>query len=132
MDSVLEDLCKTFEQRTGLITHVTIETELPPLSEAFRLVLYRAVQEGLTNIQRHAAACNAWIQLGTDHEKIRLTIEDDGKGLDETAEKESGMGLSGIRERVAALGGEMRISLRTKGGTQLAIGIPLPGQDSHD
>lgn len=131
LNSLLENLCQTFGQKTGLVTHF-VASEIPPLSESYRLVLYRAVQEGLTNIQRHAEACNAWIRLDGGHEKISLTIEDDGKGIEEVAEKESGMGLSGIRERVNELGGEMRISLRTNGGTLLAINIPLPRQDMHD
>jgi len=89
------------------------------------LAFYRAIQEGLTNIQRHADAQNAWINLQDEEKQITLTIEDDGKGLDPLNEKESGVGLVGLGERARQLGGEVRIIQREAGGTKLIFTIPV-------
>ena len=124
--SALLTLIKAFEQNTGLITHFATTHKVPELPTSYRLALFRSAQEGLTNIQRHAAARNAWIHLNADREKIMLTVEDDGKGFEQRAEKESGIGLIGIGERAKQLGGEMQIANRHNGGTQLMLTIPLP------
>jgi len=131
LDSALLNLSQAFRQNTGLITHFTATPGLPELPEAYRLALYRAAQEGLTNIQRHAAARNAWINLKIDDKQITLTIEDDGKGLDHRNEKESGVGLIGLGERASQLGGEMLITDRQDGGTQLRLVIPVPEEQNR-
>ncbi len=95
LELVLSTLTQSFQKNTGLVTHFTA-SELPELPESYRLAFYRAIQEGLTNIQRHADAQNVWINLEADHEQIILTMEDDGKGLDQFAEKGSGVGLVGL------------------------------------
>jgi signal transduction histidine kinase len=125
LELFLSTLTQSFQKNTGLVTHFAA-SELPELPESYRLAFYRALQEGLTNIQRHAGAQNAWIKLETDHEQIILTIEDDGKGLDQMTEKGSGVGLVGLGERASQLGGEMRIIRRETGGTKLIFTIPVP------
>jgi signal transduction histidine kinase len=126
LDSALLTLSQSFQQNTGLITRFNAASNLPELPESYRLAFYRAAQEGLTNIQRHSNAQNAWINLEADHEQITLTIEDDGKGLDQFTEKGSGVGLVGLGERASQLGGEMRITQRESGGTKLIFTIPVP------
>jgi signal transduction histidine kinase len=125
LELVLSTLTQSFQKNTGLVIHFTA-SELPELPESYRLAFYRAIQEGLTNIQRHADAQNAWINLEADHEQIILTMEDDGKGLDQFTEKGSGVGLVGLGERASQLGGEMRIIQRETGGTKLTFTIPVP------
>ena len=95
---------------------------------AHRLALYRAAQEALTNIQRHAMAQNAWLELNADDQKITLVMEDDGKGLDLHRANGTSTGLLGLSERAAQLGGEMRLAERHGGGTQLIFSLPRPGQ----
>ena len=125
LELVLSTLTQSFQKNTGLVTHFTIASNLTELPEPSRLALYRATQEGLTNIQRHADAQNAWINLEADHKQITLTIEDDGKGLDQLNENGSGVGLIGLGERASQLGGEMRITQREAGGAKLTFRIPL-------
>lgn len=125
LELVLSTLTQSFQKNTGLATHFTA-SELPELPESYRLAFYRAIQEGLTNIQRHAVAQNAWINLKSEDNQITLTIEDDGKGLDQLDEKESGVGLVGLGERASQLGGEMQIIQRETGGTKLTFIIPVP------
>jgi signal transduction histidine kinase len=124
--SALLHLMQSFEQNTGLVTHFSAAENLPELSEPYRLALYRAAQEGLTNIQRHANAQNAWINISADDKQITLTVRDDGQGLDQSNEKGSGVGLIGLGERAGQLGGEMRFIPRLEtGGASLTIILPL-------
>jgi len=131
LDAALLALAQSFQQNTGLVIHFKAASNLPQLSEPYRLAFYRAVQEGLTNIQRHANAKNASVDLEADDKRITLTITDDGKGLDRLNEKGSGLGLIGLGERASQLGGEMRIiSTLEAGGTQLTFSLPLPEETS--
>lgn len=127
LESALLTLTQSFQQNTGLVTHFTAASSLPELPEPYRLALYRAAQEGLTNIQRHANAQNAWVNLDVDDMQITLTIKDDGAGLERSSEKGSSVGLIGLEERASQLGGKMRIfSPPETGGTQLAFILHLP------
>lgn len=127
LESALLNLSHSFQQNTGLVTHFTNASNLPELSEPYRLALYRVAQEGLTNIQRHANAQNAWIDLDLDDQQITLTLRDDGTGLDQLSEKGSGVGLIGLGERASQLGGKMRIISQPQvGGTKLTFILPLP------
>ena len=127
LESALLTLTQSFQQNTGLATHFTAASTLPELPEPYRLALYRAAQEGLTNIQRHADAQHAWINLEADDKQITLTIHDDGKGLDQLTKTRSGIGLIGLGERASQLGGEMRVfSPPEAGGAKLTFILPLP------
>ena len=126
LESALLNLSQSFQHNTGLATHFTAASNLPELPESYRLAFYRAAQEGLTNIQRHANAQNAWVNLESDNNNITLTILDDGKGLDGLNEKGSGVGLIGLGERASQLGGEMRFTPRLEtGGATLTFILPL-------
>lgn len=111
----------TFWQRHG---GVVVQLDLA--SESFGAeidgVIYRLVQEGLTNAARHGAAKHAWIAIAADNGRIRVIVEDDGVGF--TAPDGGGLGLKGMRERLASLSGSLILSARPGGGTRLAAGIP--------
>ena len=128
LDIALSDLSQRFQQNTGISTHFSVSPAFPRLPETHRLALYRAAQEALTNIQRHAGADNAWLQLNADDQKITLVMEDDGRGMDEYSENSTGSGLLGLRERATQLGGEIRLAERPGGGTQLIFTVPWPKQ----
>lgn len=124
----LSNLSETFQQDTGISTHFSVSPGFPGLPEPYRLAFYRAAQEALTNIQRHAMARNAWLRLGADDQMITLVMEDDGKGIDRPNENGTGSGLLGLKERAIQLGGQMRLTERPGGGTQLTFAVPLPKQ----
>jgi signal transduction histidine kinase len=108
---------------SGLSTELTITGSPRDVSQAAQLTLYRAVQEALTNVRKHAQASRA--QLGLDYAAaglVRLTLRDDGRGASAV---EGGFGLLGIRERVHLLGGEVVIT--TSPGNGFALEITLPG-----
>lgn len=95
--------------------------------------VYRALQESLTNIARHADAGNAWIMLALDNGAIRLEIEDDGRGIaPEDLSKARSVGLKGMRERVRHLGGELEIARAPRGGTRLSLRIPVTAQEGSE
>lgn len=101
-----------------------------PLNPEIEIALYRATQEALTNIIRHAHARQVEVCLTLCHPSLILTIQDDGVGinteaLDQTRSRFAGQfGLIGMRERVAAIGGELRISSLQGGGTRIRIEVP--------
>jgi signal transduction histidine kinase len=113
--------------RTGL--RIAIEGDatlsLLPLMET---VLYRVVQEALTNVARHAGAVQVRIDIRQDSQFVRCSIKDDGAGFDESevlARTEGkGLGLVGMRERVNSLGGSLSIVSNRPVGTELIVTIP--------
>lgn len=89
--------------------------------------LYRIVQEALTNAAKHAGATRVSLELTRRTEEIALAIDDDGRSADPAGK--SGMGLLGMRERVAALRGRLSFEAGPNGGSALRVVIPLPGAD---
>ena len=111
----------TFWQRHG-----GVAVHLDLAAEGFGVetdgVIYRLVQEGLTNAARHGAAKHVWITITSDGEEIRVIVEDDGVGF--AAIDGGGLGLKGMRERLASLSGSLMLSTRPGGGTRLAAAMP--------
>jgi two-component system sensor histidine kinase UhpB len=106
---------------------------LPSYGESIDLTLYRCVQEGLTNVFRHAEAKQACVTVahksarhhaGDDTAWLTLTVADDGRGIETGAPK--GIGIQGMQERVQALGGECQFEAAPGHGTVLRIDIPVP------
>ncbi|MBI4774302.1 MAG: PAS domain S-box protein [Deltaproteobacteria bacterium] len=96
------------------------------LDPALEIALYRMVQEGLTNIARHAGARHAEVILTLSHPNVILTVKDDGVGLgDVSSASHRGIGLLGMRERVASLGGSIEIRSGRGKGTVLRAELPL-------
>lgn len=126
--SALRRLMSHFEEATGLTIHRVLPTEMPQLPDAHRLALFRAAQEALTNIQRHAEASQVWLVLTTGDGVVSLLISDDGKGFRLNG-GQTGFGLQGLRERAERLDGELHLEPRPGGGTQLSFRLPLPGED---
>jgi PAS domain S-box-containing protein len=125
----LEFLAQGVSTRTGLDVTIeaSIDRRLPPMVET---ALYRILQETLTNVNKHAQAGRVSVQLQHDARMISCSIEDDGIGFDPCAvcpRDGMGLGLVGIRERLAALGGVLSITTGPGLGTTLEMKIPLHG-----
>jgi signal transduction histidine kinase len=127
LPSSLRRLMDAFETATGLTVHRVLPDELPPLSDAHRLALYRAAQEALTNVQKHAGARQVWLVLSASSGAVTLLVGDDGRGISRRS-GHPGFGLRGLRERASQLGGELHLEPRPGGGTQLSFRLPLAGQ----
>lgn len=130
----VEFLAANFGQRTGL--HITVEStlngRLPPKTA---IAFYRVIQEALTNVRRHARATRVRILIGRRGGWIRCQVTDNGIGFDPASTVNSGLpglGLQGIRERMNALGGKLRIQSAEGQGTKLEITVPLQQVDHAD
>jgi len=119
----LRRLAASFQEATGLVVHLELPETACEMTSAQRLALYRTAQEGLTNIQRHAAARQAWLRLECSPDRISLRVSDDGRGLTADAPS-SGFGLRGLQERAARLDGAVILADRPGGGAILAIQLP--------
>lgn len=142
--SVLDDLgisaavrseAESLEQRMGMSVQVRVEGKGRRLQEDVELALLRITQEAVRNIEHHSGASRVTIRLGFDRARVRLTIADDGKGLDTipTASEllsESHLGLVGMQERARLVGGELRIISPASGGLTIEAEIPV-GEIPH-
>ena len=126
----LQTLVDEYAQATGLAVHLSIPDNLLALDEARRMTIYRASQEALTNIQRHAAAKAVWLTIEQSADAVTLCVEDDGAGMP-TAEFTPGIGLRGMQERAQQLGGSLTIDTSPRGGVRLALTIPLAKGESN-
>jgi two-component system sensor histidine kinase UhpB len=124
--SALAVLCERFAQRTGVTVSPRIADRLPALHPDAELVVYRVVQEALTNVARHAQAGEAALTLDDDGEGgLLVTVTDDGRGL--AAGAEPGTGIRGMRERAALIGAELELRAGPDGrGCIVALRIGSP------
>jgi signal transduction histidine kinase len=126
LDEALAKLARETEQRSGVRCSLKLET-LPPLSPERATVAFRVVQEALTNVVRHAQAKAAEVHLRMRERRLELEVFDDGVGIAPERER-AGLGLTGIRERVAGLDGTLTVGRREGGGTRLEVKLPLGGE----
>jgi hypothetical protein len=121
-------LVDDFSKRSGVRCEIKLHGD-GPLTEAPKQVataVYRAIQESLTNIARHAGAKNAWVMLVAENGSIEVEVEDDGRGIaPEDLAKTRSLGLKGMRERISYLGGSFEVARAPRGGTRLRIKVPL-------
>jgi two-component system sensor histidine kinase DegS len=95
-----------------------------------KVALYRVFQEALNNARKHARATSVSLLLEVVDDSVRGVVEDDGTGFDfrsvtDTSLKSGGLGLVGMRERLAALGGRLEVETSPGRGTALSVEIPV-------
>lgn len=127
----LKRLAIRFEAATGIAVHLTVAEDLPELASHYRHALYRGAQEGLTNIQKHAAARDAWVDLSRHNGAVALLVRDNGVGLDSNDDDTVGFGLHGLRERAAQLGGHLTVQSTSGGGAELVLTLPVVQEERH-
>lgn len=122
LDSLIED----FRQATGVTPSTNISLGTVPLQVASQVanVVYRTMQEALTNICKYAQATEVQVQVSTTPDQIHLAIADNGKGFS-LDNKPKGFGLQGMQERVAALKGCLQIETEPGRGCRITVEIPL-------
>lgn len=127
----LRSLGEAFTERSGIPVEMTVPDTLPEISAAAELALFRALQEALSNVARHAGGGVHLVQVRCEtNGGLTLEIADDGRGLpagfDITAmEREGHLGLAGMRERIAALGGRVAVTGSRGAGATVRIELPL-------
>ncbi|HWM73002.1 MAG TPA: histidine kinase [Nocardioides sp.] len=122
----VEDLVERF-RLTGLNATLTIEGDRGPVPAAVGRTGYRIVQEALTNVARHAAAATASVRIDYRPDALAIRVDDDGSATS-TATPAPGVGLLGMSERVAALGGRLQAAPRSHGGFTVQAELPVDGR----
>jgi len=118
-----------FEKRSGIAIELTGIKEDPELSKDYRINLFRIVQESLTNVGRHSEATKVVIDLEIHENRLMLSIKDNGKGFDPVeAGKKGSLGLLGMRERSAVIGGNCELFSSPGKGTLVQVSVSLREQ----
>jgi hypothetical protein len=123
-------LAEDFSTRSGIACRIEIAgaDALEGATKSVSTAVYRAIQESLTNIARHAGAKSAWATLAAAGDHVHFEMEDDGRGIAaEDFAKARTLGLKGMRERIGYLGGSLEIVRAPRGGTRLRVRVPLRG-----
>lgn len=125
----LRSLVADFAERSGVATDLSAPSALPLLSKDAELALFRALQEALANVSRHAEADRVEIRIALAGVAVTLDVRDNGRGLPrgqgtEDFERNGHMGLAGMRERIGALGGTVTVA-GEPGGVRLAVRLPV-------
>ena len=121
LDVALRQLSQEFQDHTGISVLLDCPADLPRL--ASDLAVFRVAQEAMTNAAKHASPTTVRLSLRLDDQGVTLSVADDGCGFDPD-EATSGLGLLGLRERVARLGGGTTLASRPGEGTLLSARIP--------
>jgi signal transduction histidine kinase len=121
LDAGLRWLVDRFSERTRIAVDYrsSFDGRLPDETETH---LFRIVQEALTNIARHSGATKVSLYLRADDGFVRLTLSDNGRGLD--GERQNGMGLSGMRARARSAGGELKLTSKAGEGVTIEVWAP--------
>ena len=124
--AALERLTDEITEQTGLV--VELESRLPGgrLPDEIETTVYRVVQEALNNIVKHADAKRVSVLLNQKNGMISALVEDDGQGFSPDEDGGQGIGLLGMRERVALVEGRLSIESNAGQGTTLVAEVPLP------
>jgi signal transduction histidine kinase len=123
--AALERLTETFSEATAIEVELEAQIGAGRLPNEVETTLYRIVQEALTNIVKHAEAQHVSILVVRRHGTATAVIEDDGRGFDVGAVTDEGLGLLGMRERAALLGGRVTVESSETGGTTVAAEVPV-------
>jgi signal transduction histidine kinase len=122
----LERLVETFTEATGIDVQFSSRLGAERLPPEVETTLYRIVQEAMTNIAKHAGARTVSILLARRGATVNAVIEDDGQGFSQDDETGWGIGLGGMRERLALLDGRLTIETSPGHGATLVAEVPLP------
>ena len=129
--AVLRDTGAEFAARTGVSVKVACAPLTMRLPVDAELALYRILQEALKNVEKHARARHVTVNLTQPDTVVELAISDDGIGFDSEhhAARRKGqgvLGLLGMRERAAFVGGTLTVRSGPRAGTEIEVRIPLP------
>jgi signal transduction histidine kinase len=115
-------------QAAGLTIRTETVGQAQPLPFGVDVAAFRIVQEALTNVSRHAGQARATVQLAYGERDLTVQVDDDGRGASPHPKPGTGKGILGMRERVAALGGELEAGPRPEGGFRVRARLPLDGR----
>src|SRR5215472_5237131 len=118
-------LAEGFQQRAGIQAKLEAPQELPSFSSTVATTIFRIAQEALTNVHRHAEAANVVIRASVTPTEFQLEVSDDGKGFADLEACRQGVGILGMQERLAELGGVLRVESGRNAGSSVFATVPL-------
>lgn len=126
----IESHVRALEEITGILFQVQADDAGQPLEPEAELAVYRIVQESLSNVVRHAGASRVTLRVQSGNGRLVVTIHDDGRGFSpaQVMEEGGGLGLFGMQERAAYLGGKVEVQSEPGQGTQVRAEIPTTGR----
>ena len=123
--SALTELSRRFAEQSGIRVERRFANELPRLSDAAEIAVYRVAQESLTNVARHAQATRVDVTLEAGVDSVVLRVVDDGRGLMEMVPSPNGRsGVRGMRERALLVGGALAFKSGREGGVEVRLEVP--------
>ena len=123
----LREQAARLSERSQTVASVEVEGEARPLGRDIEHAVFRIVQEALTNIEKHAQASEVRVCLQYGADALQCTVSYNGVGFGEVdAAPDHGLGLPGMRERAAALGGTVGIESKPGEGTRVTVSVPTP------
>ncbi|MGE5111175.1 MAG: ATP-binding protein [Acidobacteriaceae bacterium] len=128
MVAAIRKEAKDLARNTGVKTEVMLAEDVGRLAPEVETAIYRVVQEALHNIAKHAHARTVNVHVTRDSKSVRVLVEDDGIGIagSSTNPQRRTFGLAGMRERITALGGTIRVHSRKGQGTRITVNVPVP------
>lgn len=120
--AALEILAREFTQNTGVVVHCALTPVR--LTVSAELVVYRLVQEAITNITKYAKAQQVWVELAAQDGLVRVTVRDDGLGFDTDTQPASAYGLVGMHYRIEAERGQLSVLSAPGQGTTIQAFLP--------
>ena len=118
---------KDLAKNAGVKARVTVSPDFGRLPAALETAIYRIVQEALHNVAKHASATTVTIDLKQEGDLVKLLVEDDGVGIaPRTKTSRQTFGIAGMRERMASVGGKMRVTSTRGRGTRIEVSAPVP------
>jgi signal transduction histidine kinase len=124
--AALEGYCREFEDTHGVSVTFRADQDLGVMSTDLALCLYRATQEALGNVAKHAKAQHVEVSVAADGDKVALIVADDGCGFDATGpRRRHGLGLVSLEERIRLVDGQITINTGPRRGTEVRIVVPL-------
>jgi PAS domain S-box-containing protein len=125
----LRSLTKSLQESEGIVTDLEVSGGERRLSPEVELLLFRIVQEALSNIRRHAQASEAQVAIDFTENRVKLTISDNGRGFELSGRvdefpRSGKLGLAGMQERAQLLGGTLEVKSKPGKGTTLIVEVP--------
>jgi signal transduction histidine kinase len=126
LPALIERCAADFTRRTGLPVKVLGSQSLDLIPPSYAILCLRVVQEALTNVAKHANASHVRVDCRDEPGAVRITVADDGRGIDAAARaKPDSLGLLGLQERLAAIGGELMVSNVEPRGVRVDARVPI-------
>jgi two-component system, NarL family, sensor histidine kinase DevS len=121
----IERLRDIVEEQSDISVDVQSDLGDGRLPDEMETALYRIAQEAFTNVLKHAGASRVSVRLSRRDDTVTLVVHDDGKGFDQASARDGSLGLVGMRERVALLGGRLAVESSEGAGTMLKAEVPV-------